>query len=170
MEKKVTSNYLLLNKSKDNDKYQLIKGFKIQIQELKKEKIILDIGNLIENINKKNIIMGLFSLEKFKKEALIFSNKELNKVIDKIAKELLKINSIIFKLELYKPKFHLLEIEELIVWIYKVNIKQEKLKTDNKKQFFYLIYQYQQEENLEKKQILLLEILKKIQKHIKYAK
>lgn len=167
-EKKSISNYLLLKKGK----YQLIKGFKIQIQDFKKEKIILDIETLIEIINKKDLIIGLLSLEKFKQKALIFSYEELelNKVIDKIAKELFEKNVIIFKLDLYMPKLYEFTIEELIVWINKVEVKQDKLKKDNKKQFFNLIYEYQNVIEIEKKQLFLLKILKKIQKYIKYAR
>lgn len=163
-----TSNYLVLNKNKG--KQQLIKGFKIQINELKRAKIISEIGNLIENINKKELVMGLFSLDKFKQEALVFSYEELNKVINKIAKDIYENNVIFFKLELNMPKLYEIKIEQLIVWIYKVEIKEEKLKKDNKKQFFYLIYKFQKAIEIKEKQTILLELLYKIQLYIKNAR
>lgn len=169
MEKTSTSNYLLLNKL-NKGKHKLIKGFKIQIEDIKKEKMILEVVNLIESINKTDFIIGLFSLEKFKQEALILNYEELNKVIDKKANELLKKNAIIFKLDLWMPKLYEFTIEELIVWINKVDVKPYKLKKDKKKQFFYLIYEYQNIIELEKKQLFLLEILKKIKKYIRYAR
>lgn len=77
-------------------------------------------------------------------------------------------NPLIFNLKLYMPKFSELDIKVLIIWIYKVEIKQEKLLKDNKKQFFYLIYNFQKEENEEKKIQLFINLLKKMQLYIKY--
>lgn len=161
----------------------------------KKEQFIIKLENLIQNIKENGYLIALLNLNKFNNEIkeylkaenlnikptniknIMKNDIEIEKQfyvlleinIKNISESLLKKNSIIFKLELYKPKFYLLELEELIVWIYNVNIKEEKLKKDNKKQFYYLIYNFQKAENT-KKQEIFLELLYKIQLYIKNAK
>lgn len=155
---------------------KLIANFKTKIKELKVKQLISEIEKLILEINQKGLREALYSFKEIKKEKNNNEEEMFNKLLDldenikNISELMLKKNPIIFKLELYKPKIYELTIEQLIVWIYKVEIKEEKLKMDNKKQFYYLIYKFQKEEKLEIKQSILLELLYKIQLYIKYAK
>lgn len=153
----------------------------------KREEFIIKLENLIQSIKEQGLLITLHNLKKFNNEIKeSFTEKEIQTIkkdyeiekevyeileanIKNISEIMVKKNPIIFKLELYKPKFHLLDIEELIVWIYYVNIKQEKLKIDNKKQFYYLIYNFQKAE-YKKKEEILLKLLYKIQLYIKHAK
>ena len=147
--------------------FPLINQFKIQIKKLKKERMISNLENLIVEINKKGLLMGLFSLKVIKKESVNNTEQELSDIINKIYIDLYKKNPILFKLELYMPKLYEFSLEQLIVWIYKVELKQEKIKKDEKKQFFYLIYQFQNAQTISEQQSILLKLLKKFQLYLK---
>ena len=162
----------------------------------KKERQIIKLEKLILDIKEKGLLITLLNLKKFQNEIkAVFKDEQFNiniKDIEKLVKNnvekeiqfnalleanikdvsilMLEKNPIIFKLELYKPKLYELELEELIVWIYNVKIKQNKFNIDNKKQFYYLIYNFQQAESISKKQEILLKLLYKIQLYIKHAK
>jgi hypothetical protein len=75
-----------------------------------------------------------------------------------------------FKIHLFMPKLYEIDIPLLIIWIYKVELNENKLKNDKKKQFFYLIYRFQKEEFDELRIKILIELLLKIQLFIKNAK
>lgn len=64
------------------------------------------------------------------------------------------------------PILYELKIEQLIVWIFRVKINQEKLKKDENKQFFYLISKFQETGNKK----IFIDLLHKIQLYIKYKR
>jgi hypothetical protein len=101
------------------------------------------------------------------------SNRILNIIktqIETESQKMLAKNPIVFKLELCKPNLHEKTCKEILIWIHKVQIIESKLKKDNKKQFYYLIYKYEKEENIQEKQKVLLELLYKIQLYKKNAR
>lgn len=151
-------------------KFFLIDQFKIQIIELKKEKMISNLEKLIIEIKNKGLLMGLFSLKDIKKESKTNTEQELSDIINKIYTDLYKKNPILFKLELHMPKLYEFTLEQLIIWIYKVEVNGNKIKKDEKKQFFYLIYQFQSAKTIPEQQSILLNLLQKIQLYIKNAK
>lgn len=106
------------------------------------------------------------SLESFKESAYQYALK----AFDKMYNEAIKFNPIIFKLHLFMPKLYEIDWQILIIWIYKVELKAAKLKSDNKKQFFYLIQKFQNESLEDKRLDIFIELLQKIQLYIKNAK
>jgi hypothetical protein len=153
-----------------------------KIREKVKENKIQELEALRILIEKKSLVIALASLLKVEKleqqidvksisedDKMLILNALENKIKEKA--ELMKNkNIIIFKLELCKPNLMEKTLLEIIVWIYNVNIKQEKLKKDNKKQFYYLIYNYQQAKMIKEKEEILLELLYKMQLYIKNAR
>jgi hypothetical protein len=65
------------------------------------------------------------------------------------------------------PKLYEFDISLLLIWIYNVKLDKDKLLIDNNKQFFYLIYNFQEEKNEDLKIDILIKLLKKIQLYIK---
>ena len=106
-----------------------------------KEQQIINIEKLIQSIKEKGLLISLLKLERLKNEIkddvkkenlnigaktikeMIKDNKEMEEKLNvllevkikNISEVWQKQNPIIFKLELYKPKLHLLE---LIVWLF----------------------------------------------------
>ena len=148
------------------NKIQFFLEFTYHIKNVKKKKIIFNIEQLILNINKIGLLNSLFSLKKFKKATNNYTYDELIKIINKMAADLYFKNVLLFKVEKYQLKLYELTIEQLIVWLYTVNIEAEISKKDKKKKICYLIKKFQKAQHSEKEK-LLLEVLHAIQQFIK---
>jgi hypothetical protein len=67
------------------------------------------------------------------------------------------------------PNLVEITILNLIIWINNVEINEKKINIDKNKQFYYLINEFQKAKEIEEKEKILLELIPKIQKYVKYS-
>lgn len=167
-----------------SSKYSIVNKWKKDLNINQKEESIIEIEYLIKNLEKekslKNMLILYFlnsneykeiskyKFDKKEQEALLIKVALSN--FDKYINVLEKEKPIIFNLKLYMPKLYKWDIKTLISWLYKVEIDSVKLNNDKKKQFFYLIHQFQKETNEDKKLEIFISLLKKLQLYIKNAR
>lgn len=138
-----------------------------------KHNALIAIENLIIFLKNENSLKKML-IKYFLDENITIVNeadyKYALKTFNNLYDETIKFNPIMFKVHLFIPKLYEIDIQLLIIWIYKVELDENKLKTDNRKQFFYLIHKFQKEESDEIRIKILIELLSKIQLFIKNAK